>query len=53
MFSHQSGAEWLLMANFAQFTTFPIFLHQNGSDWLEMANFALLQLFQSFPTEVA
>ena len=26
--SHQSSSEWLRLANFAQFTTFPIFSHQ-------------------------
>ena len=37
IFSHQSGSEWLGMANFAWFTTFPIFSHQSGSEWLGMA----------------
>ena len=38
------------MANFAQFATFLIFSHRSGSEWPILPN---LQLFQSFPTEVA
>ena len=38
------------MANFTRFTTFPIKVAQNDSEWPISPD---LQLFQSFPTEVA
>ena len=38
------------MANFARFATFLIFPHRSGLEWPISPD---LQLFQSFPTEVA
>ena len=45
---HRSGSEWLGTANFAQFTTFPIFSHRSGSEWLGVANFAWFATFPIF-----
>ena len=45
---HQSGSEWLRAANFAQFTTFPIFSHWSGSEWLGAANFSQFTTFSIF-----
>ena len=48
---HWSSSEWLGMANFAWFATFPIFftkVAQNDLEWPILPDFAL---FQSFPTK--
>ena len=49
IFSHQSGSEWLRMANFPPFTIFPIFSHWSGSEWLRTANLAWFTTFPIFP----
>ena len=47
-FSQKSGLDWLKMANFGHFASFPIFHPKWGSDWLEMANFTWFTTFPIF-----
>ena len=51
-FCHQSGSDWLKMAHFGQFSTFPRFFPKKmahiDSEWPISPN---LQLFKFFPTK--
>ena len=49
---HRSGLDWLKMAHFGKFSTFPIFSHKKQID-SEWPIFPYSHLFQSFPTKTS